>query len=216
MTFPFVAHIIISPLFTFSSIFRKNSVCRVFVLGSFHQNYRQATIVLIGGGVVPEPTLPPSPAYPREPRTTFRLDRAQKPYSFSNVTEGIAGAMPPVTPSPYRATKKRTLEDKHDNSPKKRRVQPAHTYTPQNTYGSEVIDLTRDSPEPYTLPLISPNTKAKRTPKTPRSSQTSQYNVEKRRRKFRSSPPQKYLEKLHRATTQRYFNNKVEIGKDLS
>jgi hypothetical protein len=148
--------------------------------------------------------LPLSPVYTNHEQLSNLITR-KKQTRFLTKRKGIVAAMPPFTLSPYRATKKRSLEDEHDNSPKKRRAQPAHTYTPQNTYGNEVIDLTLDSPEPYTLPPISPSTKGKRTPKTPRSYQSSRYNVEKRRRKFRSSPPQKYLEKLHRATTQRYL-----------
>lgn len=119
-------------------------------------------------------------------------------HTLSQRKERTVATMPPFTPRPYRA-RKRCLEDGHDNSPKKRRAQQS-----AHTYGSEVIDLTRDSPEPYTLPPISPSAKVKKSPKTPCSSQASRHDVEKRRRKFRSSPPRSYLEKLHRATTQRY------------
>jgi hypothetical protein len=129
----------------------------------------------------------------------------------STKSKGIVAAMPPLTSSPYRISKKRSLEDEHNNSLKKRRAQ----HTPQDTYGSVVIDLTRDSPEPYTLPPISPNIKGKKSSKTPHSNQSNQHNVEKRRRKFRSSPPRTYLEKLHRATTQRYVDKRLKIWRGL-
>ncbi|EED23698.1 RING finger domain protein (Znf1), putative [Talaromyces stipitatus ATCC 10500] len=55
----------------------------------------------------------------------------------------------------YYNPKKRSLEDEQDSSPKKRRAQ-LHAQS-QSHSPNGVIDLTRDSPEPYTIPPISPN-----------------------------------------------------------